>query len=528
MEQKEIIEFCIKNGLLVDTEILTLLSEVSDLESVKLILEIIKSHSGKKFISKQVFYENKEQVKSFFSSLPQENQESLQSLKIKLGLSIEISQEILTKNLIKSYVIPEKQDARLVKVLSANYSQGRKFGVEDFVATFRNRFSEIRNILQERPGLDNLVSINKISGSRQGISLVGIVYDKRVTKNKNIIFEVEDLTGRIKILINKDKEDLVKKAENVVLDSVLGFKGSGNKEIIFASDIVFPETFLLERKKSFVEEYAAFIGDVHYGSKKFFRESFLKFIDYLNGKVPNTPEVSKIKYLFIVGDLVTGVGVYPDQEKDLEVPDLERQFREITELLSKIRKDITIILSPGNHDGVRLMEPQPLLDEKYAWPLHEIENVILTENPSLVNIGARDGFSGLNVLTYHGFSYPYYADNVPDLIKIRAMNSPEKIMEFLLMQRHLAPTQGSTQYFPNGKDIHVIKEVPDIFLSGHTHKSAVTYCNNVLVISVSTWEAVTAYQEKFGNIPDHCKVPLLNLKTRAVKILDFEQNENSN
>jgi len=33
---------------------------------------------------------------------------------------------------------------------------------------------------------------------------------------------------------------------------------------------------------------------------------------------------------------------------------------------------------------------------------------------------------------------------------------------------------------------------------------------------------MTPYQEKFGNLPDHCKIPMINLKTRAVKILDFE------
>jgi len=33
---------------------------------------------------------------------------------------------------------------------------------------------------------------------------------------------------------------------------------------------------------------------------------------------------------------------------------------------------------------------------------------------------------------------------------------------------------------------------------------------------------MTPYQEKFGNEPDHCKVPMFNLKTREVKLLDFE------
>ena len=104
----------------------------------------------------------------------------------------------------------------------------------------------------------------------------------------------------------------------------------------------------------------------------------------------------------------------------------------------------------------------------------------------------------------------------------KAMNSPEKIMTYLLKNRHLAPTHASTQYFPHEKDFHLIRTVPDIFVSGHTHKSAVAYYNNILVISASSWESKTAYMEKVGAEPDYCKVPMFNLKTRKVKILDFE------
>jgi len=168
------------------------------------------------------------------------------------------------------------------------------------------------------------------------------------------------------------------------------------------------------------------------------------------------------------------------------------------------------------------MEPQPFLDEKYAWPLYEMENVVITNNPATVNIGADGNFSGFNVLTYHGFSFPYYSGTVNSLIKARAMNQPELIMKYLLKNRHLAPTHASVQYFPYEIDSHFIKNVPDIFIAGHTHKSAVSYYNNILIISVSSWEAMTSYQEKFGNEPDHCKVPMFNLKTRVVKILDFE------
>ncbi|MCK5043740.1 metallophosphoesterase, partial [Candidatus Pacearchaeota archaeon] len=230
----------------------------------------------------------------------------------------------------------------------------------------------------------------------------------------------------------------------------------------------------------------------------------------------------KIKYLFIVGDLVTGVGNYPNQERDLSIMDIEEQFIRLAELLNKIRKDIKIIISPGNHDGVRIMEPQPLFDEKYAWPLYDLENVLITGNPARINIGATENFKGFNVLTYHGFSFPFYANTVSSLMSEKALNTPNKIMDYLLKNRHLAPTHASTQYFPSEKDFLMIDKIPDIFIAGHTHKSAVSYYNNILTISVSSWESKTAYQEKMGNKPDHCKIPMFNLKTRAIKILDFE------
>jgi DNA polymerase II small subunit len=383
-------------------------------------------------------------------------------------------------------------------------------------------------LLQDHSELENLVSINKIYGSRQRISIIGMVYDKSVTKNKNILLEVEDNTGKIKVLISKNKKEIYEKAENVALDSVLGFKGSGNGEIFFAEDIIYPDTVLSERKNSPEDESVIFLGDLHFGSKRFMKENFFKFIDYLNGEFKEDLEYKKIKYLFLVGDIVTGVGNYPNQEKDLETVDLEEQFLSLAEILGKIRKDITIIISPGNHDGVRLMEPQPSLDEKYAWPLYEMENVVITSNPCYVNIGENKTFQGFTVLTYHGFSYPYYANNIPSLIQKKAMNCPEEIMKYLLKNRHLAPTHASTQYYPLEKDGLLIREIPDIFVSAHTHKCGVSYYNNILVVSISCWEEMTPYQEKFGNVPDHCKVPMFNLKTRKVKILDFEDLDEEN
>lgn len=551
MNTQQILKFCLEKGLLLDRDVLNLFNEVQDTESVQLIIEKIKNSTKKNVITKKIFYENKDKINEFFYELPQKNQKELECLKIKLGLSIEISREKTSiientsedtsENISKeiSQIFKEKskfekgrtngKNGMGVKLnYSLNLPLNKKIEVQEFVTCLRNRFIDMRAILQTHSELESLVSINKISGNRQKISIIGIVYDKMITKNKNMLLEVEDTTGKIKVLINKDKKELYAKAEDITLDSVLGFKGAGNGEVFFADDIIYPDSNISERKNANEDEYALFLGDLHFGSKLFLKANFLKFIDYLNGKFQEDDEYKKIKYLFLVGDLVTGVGNYPNQEKDLEIIDLEEQFLGLAELLGRIRKDIKIIISPGNHDGVRVMEPQPILDEKYAWPLYEMENVILTPNPCYVNIGETDSFSGFNVLTYHGFSFPYYANAISYLIQKKAMNCPEEIMKYLLKNRHLAPTHGSTQYFPLEKDGLLIREVPDIFVSAHTHKCGVTYYNNILVISVSCWEAMTPYQEKFGNIPDHCKVPMFNLKTRKMKILDFEElNEES-
>jgi DNA polymerase II small subunit len=524
---EELLEFCMKKGFLLDKEIFELFNKIEDIEFTKLIIERISKTTGQRIITKNFFDKNKNNVKEILSQFPSIKKEKLENLKIKLGLSIEISKKTseqvnIQEDSIKQEDYVKKENFRNIKINSNPLILGKKIEVEDFLIHNRNKFINLKNILQDHSSLDNLVSINKISGARQKISIIGMISNKRVTQNNNLLFEVEDFTGKIKILVNKDNQEIYKKAEDISLDSVIGFKGSGNRNIFFVNDIIFPDSRLFQRKKAIKEEYALFIGDLHFGSKKFMKENFLKFVDYLNGKFPNTPEVEKIKYLFIVGDLVTGIGNYPNQEKDLEIDDLEKQFIQIAEILEKIRKDIQIIISPGNHEGVRLMEPQPLYDEKYAWSLYNLKNVFLTGNPAQVNIAAEENFSGLDILTYHGFSFPFYANTVPSLIFGGSMNSPEKIMAYLLKNRHLAPTHNSVQHFPCKEDTHFIKKIPDIFVAGHSHKSAISYYNNILMISVSSWEGKTAYQEKFGNIPDHCKVPMLNLKTRTIKVLDFE------
>lgn len=520
MDTKEILSFCIGKGILLDNEVLSLFSEAKNSDSVKLMLSKVIEKTSQKIITKKVFQENEDAVMNALYTIPGKDKEYLEELTIKLGLSLEISSK--RKALDKKEEIVSETGMSPVKIFAPHLKMDKKLEVKDFTNHFRNRFSEIRDFLKEHPKLTNLVSIGKVSRDNQRISVIGMIYSKKVTKNKNIIFEVEDHTGKINILVTLNKPELYNLAEEVTLDSVLGFTGFGNKEILFANDIVFPDMSNLSQKKAPIEEHALFISDVHVGTERFMEKNFLKFINYLNGNIPGTSGFDKVKYLFIVGDLVAGVGEYPNQDKDLAIKDIEGQYIKLAEYLKMIRKDIQIIILPGNHDCVRLMEPQPVLDEKFAWPLYELENALFASSPSIINIGARGDFEGFNILAYHGFSYTYYAKTVPSLIKEDAVNSPNKIIEYLLKNRHLAPTHTSVQYFPSEKDNLLIRFAPDVVVSGHLHKSTVSKHNGITVISNSCWEELYAYQEKYGCKPDYCKVPSFNLKTGEVKILDFE------
>ena len=92
----------------------------------------------------------------------------------------------------------------------------------------------------------------------------------------------------------------------------------------------------------------------------------------------------------------------------------------------------------------------------------------------------------------------------------------------MLRHRHLSPIHSGTTYVPGDKeDFLLIKEVPDIMVTGDMHRTDVDLYNNILIICSSCWQSMTPFEEKVGNQPDPCKVPMLNLKTREIKILDF-------
>ena len=414
-------------------------------------------------------------------------------------------------------------------VILQNYKdRDKKREVSDFVGDLRARYNALKEMLVSRQELRDVVSINRVlnRAERGNVAVIGMVKDKRETKKGNILLCLEDLSGEINVVVNKTRNELYELANDIVLDEVIGVNGVNGEGIIFANNVVLPEVPISnELKKLDKEEYIVFTSDIHTGSKMFFEENFLKFISWINGESGNEEQkkiAKNVKYLFLVGDLVEGIGVYPEQDKDLVILDIYEQYDHLARLLSGVRKDLKIIATGGNHDALRLSEPQPAIDKNLAKALYELENITMLTNPSLVNICSSKNFQGFNVLIYHGNSFPYYAENVNSIRKAGRLDRADLIMKFLLQRRHLAPSHGSTLYVPdNEKDNLVIERIPDFFVSGHIHKTQALNYRGVTMIGCGCWTGQTENQEKRGIVPDPNRVTLVNLQTREVRILNF-------
>jgi len=353
-----------------------------------------------------------------------------------------------------------------------------------------------------------------------------LIEEIALSKNGNLMVTLEDPTGKIKLMVSKNKKDLWDAAKDLVNDEVVGVSGMSGDKIIFADNIVWPEVPSDHGlKKGEIEEYVIFLSDIHVGSTLFLKEEFGRFISWIRGEAGSDAQkelAAKVKYIIIAGDLVDGIGIYPSQEAELEIKDIKKQYEEFARLIKQIPIEKHIVMCPGNHDVVHLAEPQTAFYKDYSAALFEMPNVTLVSNPAMVNIGKTETFSGFDVLLYHGYSFDYYVSNVESIRNQGGYHRADLLMKFLLKRRHLAPSFKSTPYFPaHHDDPLLITKIPDFFVTGHIHYSKVANYKGITLLSGSCWQGKTSFQEKMGHEPEPARVPLVNLKTREVKVLKF-------
>ncbi len=427
-------------------------------------------------------------------------------------------------------VLEDTDEIPDVEVMESYDAEPKEWECTDFVNHYGVRYETLSGMLRQRQDLDRMTSVQRVLSKedRDQVSVIGLVTSKRKTKNDHYMLTVEDKTGTIKVLVTKDRNELYEHARNTVLDEVIGVTGGCGEDIIFADSIVQPEIPLGRSvKKAPEEEYAVFISDVEVGSENFLEDAFEKFLAWINGKSSDKDHkrvADKVKYLFIPGDLVAGVGVYPGQEDELTIPKIKGQYEKFAKYMQAIPDDIEIIICAGNHDAGRIAEPQPAQYTDIPEELAEQDNITLVSNPSTVRFGRTRDFPGFTTLLYHGYSLPYYAEKIPEVRNAGGQDRSDLIMEYYLKWRHLAPTHTSNMYIPDGNtDPLIIDTVPDFLATGHIHRTEVGQYRGTTLLNCSAWTAPTEYQEKRGLTPEPGRSLIVNLHTRKVKVLNFWQ-----
>ena len=270
MSKEELIQFFAEHGFLIDPDFL---EEASDNVDKYKLLESLK-------------------------------QEETLVITNELLLPIKEKEEIL---FVEDLVINNPK----VEILESFKEKTRKIEVQDFVSYFKSRYNQLKEILQGRNELRNATSISRLKGkTNERAVLIGMINTKRVTKNDHLILELEDLTGKINVLIAKNRE-IYSHAKELVLDEVIGISGNLGDNILFADQIFFPDVPVTkELKKSTEEEYALFISDLHIGNKDFLKKEFENFLEWINGRNVDASQeqiIQKINYLFISGDIIESV-----------------------------------------------------------------------------------------------------------------------------------------------------------------------------------------------------------------------------
>jgi DNA polymerase II small subunit len=378
----------------------------------------------------------------------------------------------------------------------------------DFISYFNSRYFLIQQMLVKRV---NPISISNVKKTRNDeVSIIGIVYDIRSTSSGNKIIELEDPTGKISAMITKNSDkNIIEEGDNILKDEVIGVKGIFRNNYLFITEIIRPNIPITNGiKKLDIPVSCVFISDLHVGSIDFLEDLFKKFVNWLKSK-----EGEDVKYIFIAGDVVDGIGIYLEQEKDLSIKSGEKQYEYTTNLLEIIPKHIKIIIQPGNHDIVGNHEPQNTLKET---ALTNLSNVEFGTNPCWITLDK------IKILMYHGYSYDDLIRDLP-LIRHEGYKNPCLPMIEALKRRHLAPLYGSSLALPEQRDYLVIEEIPDIFHSGHLHTVGITNYKNILVINSGTFQGRTKYQEMLGHIPHPGIFVKVNLQTRETKMINLNK-----
>lgn len=384
-------------------------------------------------------------------------------------------------------------------------------GVQGFTALFSSRYTKLKRIMSNRPEAKLIKTISAViaSKSKDEVYVCGLVTDRRTDRNVTKI-TLDDQSGIMETIVVD--EELQKVASGLLMDQFVMEKIVTSKNGGFiVKDIILPDIPDHAANRSKTEAYAVFVSDLHVGSKYFMEKEFLDLVAWLSSP---DPIAKKVRFFILGGDVVDGIGIYPNQDKELVALNTQDQLKLLYDLLDKIPKHIKVFIAPGNHDPGRRALPQPAIPAKYNPDLWGRKNFFMIGNPAIISL------NGVKVLIFHGQSVDDIVKTTPGL----SYDKPAKVMQYLLKARHLSPIYGAqTPLAPELEDYMVIDEVPDIFHAGHVHVIDLDLYKNILILNSGAWQSQTPFQSGVGITPTPGVAVLVNLKTFKVYTKDFSK-----
>lgn len=406
---------------------------------------------------------------------------------------------------------------RIVRDISGESTCSGK--IKDFTGYFNARYDEMRSMLRKRRELAGAVPIAKI-GRRRSVKLIGIVEEVRETTNGHRLIELEDETGTAPVLALKDDPELMGMAESVLQDEVIGVVGemarnsTPDDPLVILQNIVRPDVpHRNDADRSDDPCGVLFVSDTHIGSRTFLESNWKRFLDWLDGTEGSQEQrelANRVRYMVVSGDIVEGIGIYPGQQEELVISDIYEQYEEAARLFGQIPEEIEVFVMPGNHDAVRPAEPQPTFPEtiRELFP----DRFTFVGNPCTLEIG------GVEILAYHGTSFDDYITQISDL----EYSEPMPIMKEMLRRRHLCPMYGGkTPVAPEKEDHLIIRDPPDVFVTGHGHSCDMGRYRGVTMVNASTWQSQTPFQRMMRYEPDPAKACFVDVGTGDQRILNF-------
>ncbi|MGC1708760.1 MAG: DNA-directed DNA polymerase II small subunit [Nitrosotalea sp.] len=386
-------------------------------------------------------------------------------------------------------------------------------GIVGFTALFSDRYSKLLKIMMQRSQAKKLTPIKNVTDGKLGEEtfVAGLLMDRRIDRDVTKLV-IDDPTGSVEILVWN--QELQETANSLLMDQfvMVGVTNGKNGGFI-AKELLVPDVPEHIANRSKTETYAVLISDIHVGSRYFMEKEFTEFISWLSSP---DPIARKVRFLLICGDIVDGIGIFPNQDKELLIMDMDDQMAKAAQMLDKIPKHIKTFIIPGNHDPGRRALPQPAIPEKHNMSLWNRENFFMLGNPAFLDL------NGVKVLMFHGQSLDDVVGTTPGL----SYAQPARAMRALLRTRHLSPIYGKrTPIAPELEDFMVINEVPDIFHSGHVHVVDLDMYKGTLMVNSGAWQSQTDYQASGGIVPTPGIAIIVNLATMKVFTKDFTEKE---